>query len=121
MIASYRTTFFLRLRKSWAEDSLGNERRTEAGDVQVTGAGIRHAEYNLEGQPTQIFQSWIIPSSKGGSPAWGSNRSGRFVTPSGFDNDKHALPIRARARVLAAMLKAGEAVEYAGETDVIAT
>jgi quercetin 2,3-dioxygenase len=28
---------------------------------------------------------------------------------SGFDDDKDALPIRARARVLGAMLKAGEA------------
>jgi len=104
------------------KDSLGNEGRTEAGDVQVmsAGAGIRHAEYNLEQQPTRIFQIWITPSSKGGSPAWGSqpfpkaDRSGRFVTlASGFDNDKDALPIRAHARVLGAMLKAGETVEYA--------
>jgi redox-sensitive bicupin YhaK (pirin superfamily) len=104
------------------KDSLGNEGRTEAGDVQVmsAGTGIRHAEYNLEQQPTRIFQIWIIPSSKGGSPAWGSqpfpkaDRSGRFVTlASGFDNDKDALPIRARARVLGAMLKAGETVEHA--------
>jgi quercetin 2,3-dioxygenase len=31
------------------KDSLDNEGRTEAGDVQVMsgGAGIRHAEYNL--------------------------------------------------------------------------
>jgi Pirin len=31
------------------KDSLDNEGRTEAGDVQVmsAGAGIRHAEYNL--------------------------------------------------------------------------
>ena len=104
------------------KDSLGNEGRTEAGDVQVmsAGSGIRHAEYNLEQQPTRIFQIWIIPNSKGGSPAWGSqpfpkaDRSGRFVTlASGFDNDNDALPIRARARVLGATLKVGESVEYA--------
>jgi quercetin 2,3-dioxygenase len=57
------------------KDSLGNESRTEAGDVQVmsagAGTGIRHAEYNLEQQPTRIFQIWITPSSNGGSPAWG--------------------------------------------------
>jgi quercetin 2,3-dioxygenase len=103
------------------KDSLGNEGRTEAGDVQVmsAGAGIRHAEYNLEQGPTRIFQIWINPTSKGGSPVWGSqpfpkaDRSGRFVTlASGFDDDKDALPIRARARVLGAMLKAGETVEY---------
>ena len=104
------------------KDSLGNEGRTEAGDVQVmsAGTGIRHAEYKLEQQPTRIFQIWITPSSKGGSPAWGSqpfpkaDRSGRLVTlASGFDNDNDALPIRARARVLGATLKVGETVEYA--------
>jgi redox-sensitive bicupin YhaK (pirin superfamily) len=101
-------------------DSLGNEGRTEAGDVQVmsAGSGIRHAEYNLENKATRIFQIWIKPSASGGSPAWGSqpfpkaDRSGRFVTlASGFGEDD-ALPIRARARVLGATLKAGETVEY---------
>jgi redox-sensitive bicupin YhaK (pirin superfamily) len=104
------------------KDSLGNEGRTEAGDVQVmsAGAGIRHAEYNLEQQPTRIFQIWILPNQKGGSPAWGSqpfpkaDRSGRLVTlASGYENDKDALPIRADARVLGATLRAGESVEYA--------
>ena len=49
------------------KDSLGNEGRTEAGDVQVmsAGSGIRHAEYNLEQQPTRIFQIWIIPTRRG--------------------------------------------------------
>jgi hypothetical protein len=56
------------------KDSLGNEGRTEAGDVQVMSArsGIRHAEYNLEPGPTRIFQIWIVPTRRGGSPAWGS-------------------------------------------------
>jgi quercetin 2,3-dioxygenase len=103
-------------------DSLGNEGRTEAGDVQVmsAGAGIRHAEYNLEQRPTRIFQIWITPKSNGGAPAWGSqpfpkaDRSGRFVTlASGFDTDSDALPIRARARVLGATLKVGETIQYA--------
>jgi redox-sensitive bicupin YhaK (pirin superfamily) len=104
------------------KDSLGNESRIEAGDVQAmsAGAGIRHAEYNREKQPTHIFQIWITPCSKGGLPAWGSRpfpkagRSGRLITlASGFDNDGDALPIRARARVMGAVLKVGETVEYA--------
>jgi hypothetical protein len=104
------------------KDSLGNEGRTEAGDVQVmsAGSGIRHAEYNLEQGPTRIFQIWIMPTHRGGSPAWGSqpfpkgDRSGRFVTlASGLDEDADALPIRADARVLGATLKAGESVDYA--------
>ena len=103
------------------KDSLGNEGRTEAGDVQVmsAGSGIRHAEYNLEPGTTRIFQIWIMPRQKVGSPAWGSqpfpkaDRSGRFVTlASGFAEDTDALPIRADARVLGATLKAGETAIY---------
>ena len=53
------------------QDSLGNKGRTEAGDVQVmsAGSGVRHAEYNLEPETTTIFQIWIEPSRKGGSPS----------------------------------------------------
>jgi redox-sensitive bicupin YhaK (pirin superfamily) len=103
------------------KDNLGNEGRTEAGDVQVmsAGSGIRHAEYNLESGPTRIFQIWITPTREGGAPAWGSlpfpktDRSGRLVTlASGFAEDVDALPIRADARVLGAVLKAGESVDY---------
>ena len=55
-------------------DHLGNEGRTVAGDVQVmsAGTGIRHAEYNLEDEATQIFQIWIEPNearSRDGPPA----------------------------------------------------
>ena len=104
------------------QDSMGNKGRTEAGDVQVmsAGSGIRHSEYNLESEPTRIFQIWIHPTKAGGQPAWGAkpfpkaDRSGRFVTlASGFANDNEGLPIRADARVLGATLKAGESVEYA--------
>ena len=104
------------------KDSLGNEGRTEAGDVQVmsAGSGIRHAEYNLEPETTRIFQIWIQPNKQGGEPAWGarpfpkSDRAGKFVTlASGLAGDDDALPIRTDARVAGATLKAGETTEYA--------
>jgi quercetin 2,3-dioxygenase len=103
------------------QDSLGNTGRTEAGDVQVmsAGTGIRHAEYNREKVPTRIFQIWIIPDTKGGTPSWGAkpfpkaDRSGRFeVLASGLKGDADALPIRTSARVLGATLKAGQETEY---------
>src|SRR5690349_10551517 len=102
-------------------DSMGNEGRTAAGDVQVmsAGTGVRHSEYNLEPDVTKIFQIWIQPNATGGQPSWGAkpfpkdDRSGRFVTlASGFSNDNDALPIRADARVLGATLKAGQSAEY---------
>ena len=102
------------------KDSLGNAGRTEAGDVQVmsAGAGIRHAEYNLETGPTRIFQIWILPRERGGAPFWDqkpfpkADRSGRFVTLASGYADEDALPIRADARVSGATLKAGETATY---------
>ncbi len=103
------------------KDSLGNEGRTEAGDVQVmsAGSGIRHAEYNLENEPTTIFQIWIVPKRTGGSPSWGAkpfpkgDRSGEWqILASGFADDADALPIRTDARVLGATIKAGESLTY---------
>lgn len=103
------------------KDSLGNEGRTEAGDVQVmsAGSGIRHAEYNLEPETTTLFQIWIEPSDRGGAPSWGAkpfpkgDRAGKFVTlASGVEGDKDVLPIRADGRVAGATLKAGETAEY---------
>jgi quercetin 2,3-dioxygenase len=103
------------------EDSLGNKGRTEAGDVQVmsAGTGIRHAEFNQEGEPTRLFQIWILPTRRGGEPGWGTkpfpkdDRSGRLVPlASGDPDDADALPIRADARVLGATLKTGETISY---------
>ena len=102
-------------------DSLGNSGRTAAGDVQVmsAGSGIRHAEMNLEAEPTTLFQIWIQPDTRGGEPSWGArafpkaDRAGAFVPlASGRDGDGDALQIRADARVLGATIKAGDTARY---------
>ena len=106
------------------EDSLGNRGRTEAGDVQVmsAGAGVTHAEYNLEDEATTLYQIWIMPKAHGGKPFWGASkfpkadRAGALVPlASGFEDDQKAgaLPIRQDARVLAATLEAGQTASYA--------
>lgn len=106
------------------KDSLGNTGRTAAGDVQVmsAGSGIRHSEYNLEGETTTLFQIWIQPRVQGGQPSWGAkpfpkgDRAGRLVTlASGFKADESVLPIRTDARVLGATLKSGQSVRYAAD------
>ncbi len=105
------------------QDSMGNKGRTEAGDVQVmsAGAGVTHAEYNLEDEATTLYQIWIIPKERGGKPYWGAakfpkdDRAGALVTlASGFagDQDAGALPIRQDARVMAATLQNGQSVDY---------
>ena len=102
------------------QDSLGNQGRTEAGDVQVmsAGTGVRHAEYNLEDETTTLFQIWVQTDRRGAKPSWGAkrfpreDRAGSFVTlASGFDEDLDVLRINAAARVMGATLKAGETAE----------
>ncbi|CAA9535977.1 MAG: Pirin [uncultured Sphingosinicella sp.] len=102
------------------KDSMGNEGRTEAGDVQVmsAGTGVQHAEYNLEDEQTTLFQIWVMTDERGAQPSWGAkkfpknDRAGGFVTlASGFDSDAEALKINAAARVQGATLKAGETAE----------
>ncbi|ANB76216.1 pirin family protein [Paraburkholderia phytofirmans] len=102
-------------------DTVGSDGTIQAGDVQVmsAGTGIRHTEFNKGEVPLKVYQIWLLPREAGGEPAWDTkpfpkvDRSGRFVVlASGFAGDEEALPIRADARVLGAMLKAGESVRH---------
>jgi redox-sensitive bicupin YhaK (pirin superfamily) len=103
------------------KDSLGNEGRTEAGDVQVmhAGTGIVHAEYNKEPIPTRLFQIWILPDKRGAKPGWGMREfpkagvEGLSVLASGRAQDEggKALPLNADAALLAGTLEAGKTVQ----------
>ncbi len=103
------------------KDNLGNEGRTEAGDVQVmsAGSGIAHSEFNAEDEETRIFQIWIEPTATGGEPRWGAkpfpkdDRSGNWtILASGSKDDDDALMIRADAQVAGISLKAGETTNW---------
>lgn len=103
------------------KDSLGNEGRTAAGDVQVmsAGTGITHAEYNLEDEATTLFQIWIIPDRRGEQPSWGQRefpkaaREGGFeIVASGTPDADDALSIRTDAKVAAATLAAGQSATW---------
>ena len=102
-------------------DSLGNEGRTAAGDVQVmsAGTGITHAEMNREDEATTLFQIWIIPDRQGEHPGWGqrtfpkATREGGFeVLASGDAEADDALPIRTDAKVAAATLAKGQSAVW---------
>jgi hypothetical protein len=104
-------------------DSLGNEGRTEAGDVQVmsAGTGIRHSEWNAEDTSTTLFQIWIEPRIRGAKPNWGTRpfpKAGRennwSVLASGFAGDD-ALPINQDARILGATLTPGNTLTHTVE------
>jgi len=103
------------------QDHLGNRGRTEAGDVQVmsAGKGILHSEYNLEREPTQIYQIWIVPDEVGLQPRWeqrrfpAADRAGALVPlASGRAGHDAALRIHQDAAVLGATLSAGQSVTH---------
>jgi len=102
-------------------DNLGNEGRTEAGDVQVmhAGTGITHAEYNREPIPTRLFQIWILPDERGVAPGWGTRAFPKGVLKAGdglsvlasgrpADAGSDALTLYADAAVMAGTLAAGQ-------------
>ena len=102
-------------------DSMGNEGRTAAGDVQVmsAGTGVTHSEFNLEDEATTLFQIWIMPDRTGEQPGWGqrefpkANREGGFeILASGTPETDDALSIRADAKVAAATLRAGQTASW---------
>lgn len=101
-------------------DSMGNQGRTEAGDVQVmsAGNGVQHSEWNKEDSETTLFQIWIEPAQTGGQPSWGArqfpkgDRSGAWSVLASGDASQDALPIRQDAHVLGATLKSGESLDY---------
>ena len=99
-------------------DNMGNEGRTEAGDVQImsAGTGVVHSEYNLEPETTKIFQIWIIPDVRGAKPNWGAKAFPKEQREAGFEvlasgrpqDGEGALPLNVDGAVMAASLKAGQ-------------
>lgn len=104
------------------KDHLGNEGRTEAGDVQVmsAGKGIVHAEYNHEPQNTLLYQIWIKPAVNSVPPRWDARkfpkteRAGELVPlASGRSEHQDALMIHQDAAILGATLNIGQEVTHA--------
>ena len=106
------------------QDSMGNQGRTAAGNVQVmsAGTGVTHAEFNLEDEATTLFQIWIVPDRTGGEPDWGmrafprGDRAGQWVTlASGESGQRDVLPLRADAHVMAATLARGDSIVHSAD------
>lgn len=102
-------------------DNLGNEGRTEAGDVQVmhAGTGITHAEHNRETSATRIFQIWLTPNRRGAKPGWGARAfpkeqgNALVALADGRDGaDGSALPLYADGAVFAGLVKAGQTIRH---------
>jgi redox-sensitive bicupin YhaK (pirin superfamily) len=104
------------------KDSMGNEGRTEAGDVQVmsAGAGVVHAEHNLEQGDTRLYQIWIEPAAENIEPRWEQREFPKTLVTQGAlpllvsgrneDKGKGALLINQDAAIYGGRLKSGVSV-----------
>lgn len=101
------------------KDSIGNEGRTSAGDVQVmsAGAGIAHSEFNHEQEDTRLYQIWIKPNQQGVAPRWDARQFPKALLSGGIlpvlvsgrpEHAQHgALFIHQDAAISGGRLKAG--------------
>lgn len=103
------------------KDSMGNEGRTKAGDVQVmsAGTGVFHSEYNTEPEDTTLYQIWIEPNEQGVAPRWKTKEFPKTpvsdqlpVLASGMAQHagKDALFIHQDAAIYGSVLKKGTAL-----------
>jgi redox-sensitive bicupin YhaK (pirin superfamily) len=100
------------------QDHLGNQGRTEAGQIQVmsAGNGIQHAEYNKENAETELFQIWILPNKEGVPARWetvpfpAEGRDGKLVALASGRGHDGAIPLYADGALFAGTLKAGQSI-----------
>src|SRR5450432_933626 len=100
------------------QDHLGNQGRTEAGQIQVmsAGKGIQHAEYNKEDAETELFQIWILPNQQGVPARWetvdfpANARDGKLVPLASGRGHDGAIPLYADGTLFAGTLKAGQTI-----------
>jgi len=62
------------------KDSMGNGSIIQAGDLQYmsAGSGVRHSEFNpSEHEKTELYQIWMEPKERGGSPLYAEKKLGR--------------------------------------------
>jgi hypothetical protein len=101
-------------------DSMGNGSVIRPGDVQrmSAGSGVRHSEFNhAADRTTHFLQIWIEPNVTGIAPSYEEKRfadadkQGRLRLVASPDGADDSVRIHQDARVYAARLAAGEAVQ----------
>lgn len=107
-------------------DHLGNDGRTEAGDIQImsAGKGIMHSEFNHEEEPCLLYQIWIAPNVQGIQPRWETHRfpkesrgEGLTLLASGRPDAPEGTPVIYQdAALLVGTLAAGERHVHALES-----
>ena len=104
------------------QDSMGNGSIIEPGDVQrmTAGTGVAHSEFNpSQSQSVHLLQIWIMPNQRGLKPGYEQKafsveeRQGKLRLIASPDGSDGSVTINQDAKVYAAILDEGQAVEHA--------
>ena len=102
-------------------DSMGNGSVIRPGDVQrmSAGTGVHHSEFNASDRdPVHFLQIWIEPSVRGVPPSYEekkfdeASKQGRLRLIASPDGAEGSVTIHQDAKLYAAVLGAGDAVEF---------
>lgn len=103
------------------KDSMGNGEVIKSGDVQFmsAGAGVVHSEFNpTQDQTTHLFQIWIYPNEKGGTPTYqqtnfsNEEKQGRLKLIVSDNQEDNSLLIKQNARIYAGLFNQGESTTF---------
>lgn len=100
------------------EDSMGNKRVLNPGEIQLmrAGSGVRHSEFNPSSNaPAHLLQIWITPHTRGLEPAYTE-----WSPPAGNEHEAKTLVISADGRDSSAIIAQDASIyllkPQAGET-----
>jgi quercetin 2,3-dioxygenase len=111
------------------KDSLGTGSVIHPGDVQrmSAGTGIRHSEFNAsKTEPVHFLQIWILPREKGIAPGYEQKnfgideKQGKLKLVGSPDGRDGSIIIHQNVHLYAAVLSAGESVNYNVTNDRVA-
>jgi redox-sensitive bicupin YhaK (pirin superfamily) len=98
-------------------DSMGQSESLGRGSIQfmTAGTGVRHSEYNAGDIPARFIQTWIVPSSYGLKPNYGSFRG----SPDTIKNELHHLVSDVKDTSIHTPVQVNQDVDaYAAELDL---
>ena len=107
-------------------DSMGNGSVIRPGDVQrmTAGTGVSHSEFNpSRSELCHLLQIWITPNARNLTPGYeqkffaAAERQGQLRLIAAPDSEQGAVTINQDARLYAALLAAGEAVNHQLKAD----
>jgi hypothetical protein len=99
-------------------DSQGNHGVIKAGQIQYmsAGSGVHHSEYAGKDESASLFQIWIRPSQKGGTPLYAQrdfishDNNNRWLLLVSADGRDDSISIRQDAAIYSAEVESGKTI-----------